>query len=216
MEENSPQKHVKYGGTTWHKDDPKEQVYHLINNGAKVLDVGCSTGALGKRLRAEKRCIVHGVEIDRDAAAYAVESLDAVYNENLDEIEKWLHPSGLSRHKFDYITITDCLEHCVRPQQILSALKELLTTSGQIIVSLPNVANYKIRSNLLMGRFNYEKYGIMDETHLRFYTLETSKDLVARAGYRVIDVLHTTGVKKRWRWLPRTLIATQFIVIARP
>lgn len=207
---------VKYGGTTWHRDDPKEQIYPIIKTGAKVLDMGCSTGALGKRLREEKGCIVHGVEIDGDAAAYAAENLDAAYNENLDDIEKWQHRSGLSRHKFDYITLTDCLEHCVRPQQILSALKELFTPSGQIIVSLPNVANYKIRSKLLFGDFNYEKYGIMDETHLRFFTLDSSRDLLERAGYRVTDILHTTGVKKRWRWLPRTLIATQFIVIARP
>lgn len=216
MEKTSLYEDVKYGGTAWHRDDPKEQVYPLITKGSKVLDMGCSTGALGKRLKEEKNCIVHGVEIDGKAAAYAEDNLDAVYNENLDEIEKWLHRSGLASHRFDFITLTDCLEHCIRPQQILLIIKELLTPAGQVIVSLPNIANYKIRRNLLLGRFNYEKYGIMDETHLRFFTFETSKDLLAKAGFKIIDVLHTTGVKRRWRWLPKTLIATQFIVIARP
>lgn len=214
--EETIHKDVKYGGSSWSKDDPKEQVYLFIKNGTKVLDMGCSTGVFGKKLREEKGCVVHGVELDGNAASYAAENLDAAYNNNLDDIGQWLHRSELRRHKFDYITLIDCLEHCVRPQQILVAIKELLTPAGQIIVSLPNVANYKIRSNLLFGYFNYEKYGIMDETHLRFFTLETSTDLVAKAGYKVQDVLHTTGVKKRWRWLPKTLIATQFIVIARP
>lgn len=206
---------VKYGGLSWSKYDPKEKIYRLIKSGARVLDVGCATGVFGKALKKNKNCIVHGIEINKNAASCAAQNIDAVYNFDLNDIDKSLCQGGLHLQKFDYITFIDCLEHCVNPQHVLEQLKELLSPGALVIVSLPNIANYKIRLDLLLGRFRYKEYGIMDETHLRFFTLETAGELIRKAGFSIVDIMHTAEVKKHWRWLPRTLVAVQFIIVAK-
>lgn len=82
--------------------------------------------------------------------------------------------------KFDVITFADVLEHLRDPNQALTRAKDYLKEDGFIIISLPNVANWRVRLSLLLGKFNYTKTGILDESHLRFYNLETAKNLIGK------------------------------------
>jgi 2-polyprenyl-3-methyl-5-hydroxy-6-metoxy-1,4-benzoquinol methylase len=88
-------------------------------------------------------------------------------------------------NKFDLIVLGDVLEHLKRPDIILKNLKELLASHGRIIISVPNIAQIKIRLKLLLGNFDYQDYGIMDRTHLKFFTQKTIKNLIIQAGYQI-------------------------------
>ncbi len=95
---------------------------------------------------------------------------------------------GISRpwkEPFDVVVAGDVLEHLPRPEDLLSALKPLLAPGGTLLVSLPNVANVTVRAALLAGRFPYADRGILDRTHLRFYTRASARGLLAAAGFQV-------------------------------
>jgi SAM-dependent methyltransferase len=93
--------------------------------------------------------------------------------------------SGPWKGPFDVIVAGDVLEHLPRPGDLLSALKPLLKSDGTLLVSLPNVANVTVRAALLAGRFPYADRGILDRTHLRFYTRAGARALLDQAGFRI-------------------------------
>lgn len=84
------------------------------------------------------------------------------------------------------------LEHLKYPERLLWEAKALLKSGARIIVSLPNIAHWGVRLRLLFGRFEYSDYGIMDRTHLHFYTVKTGRALLEEQGYAV-EVLHIAG-----------------------
>ncbi len=89
---------------------------------------------------------------------------------------------------FDVIVLADVLEHLVDPLLVLIRLRDHLKTGGEIIVSLPNVSCYNMRLGLLLGQFNYRDYGVLDSTHLRFFTKRTAKCLVRDAGFQIVKI----------------------------
>ncbi|HEY5601162.1 MAG TPA: class I SAM-dependent methyltransferase [Patescibacteria group bacterium] len=135
-----------------------------------VCDVGCSGGFLAKRLQG-KKVKMTGLDNDKDAAGQALPYYQKIFICDLDE--------GLPKldEKFDIIVLADVLEHLKNPETILKGLSKYLKDDGFFIVSLPNIANITIRLSLLLGKFNYANLGILDKTHLRFFTLETAKKL---------------------------------------
>src|SRR5262249_39702773 len=88
--------------------------------------------------------------------------------------------------EFDKILLMDVLEHLPHPERVLEACRELLTPQGTVLVSVPNVANITVRLALLFGRFNYTERGILDRTHLRFYTRRTARRFLESCGFRVV------------------------------
>jgi 2-polyprenyl-3-methyl-5-hydroxy-6-metoxy-1,4-benzoquinol methylase len=102
-----------------------------------------------------------------------------------DEIEPVL---GLfQRRHFDRILLLDILEHLTNPGRVLDAVKPLLKESGAIVVSVPNVANITVRLMLLFGRFEYTERGILDKTHVRFFTRGTARKMLHEHGYEIIE-----------------------------
>jgi SAM-dependent methyltransferase len=87
---------------------------------------------------------------------------------------------------YDVVLISHVLEHLVNPQPLLEKVHYVLAPDGILAVALPNVVTYRNRIKLLLGRFEYTKRGIMDETHVRFYTFETGRRLLERHGYNII------------------------------
>ena len=155
----------------WWKYDPKWIVLNVIEKSETVLDVGCSYGDFGVKLK-ESNCTVDGVEVYGPAYAEAVKLLDKVYNLDLD------HPETISlgiTKNYSLITFMDVLEHCKDPEAVLHAYKEKLVKNGRICVSLPNIVNIRERIRFLMGNFDYTEYGVLDKTHLRFYTKKQLK-----------------------------------------
>lgn len=148
-----------------------------------VLDVGCGVGlngAFAKRRGAR----VTGLEIAPSAIARAKDRLDEVLSVDITSDEAVR--KGLGSRQFDLFLFADVLEHMVDPVAVLRRLLPYLEDDGHVIVSLPNVAAWTVRLGLLAGRFEYGPSGILDDTHLRFFTRETGRKMLEQAGLEVL------------------------------
>lgn len=195
----------KYKDIHWEKADPKEIIFPLISPGSKVLDLGCWAGRLGEKLIKEKKCEVFGVDINQKAIELAKKRLTKAFVADLNK-EKELQKL-FDNQKFDFIVLVEVLEHLVNPEKLLTEIKKLLNKDGKIIISVPNIANWEIRLQLLFGNFDYEQQGILDETHLRFFTRKSIRNLLMSFGYNIEQEYYT-----RTNILPG-LLATQFIYV---
>jgi len=147
-----------------------------------ALDVGCGNGAFGALLKHTCNCRVWGIEPNKAAANEAESRLDKAIN-GLFTAEM----PELKDQKFDAIFFNDVLEHLPAPEDALMACKELLNENGHIIASIPNIRWYPVILGLLRYKdFKYEPSGVMDKTHLRFFTLKSMIRMFEDSGYRVV------------------------------
>ncbi len=165
----------------------KKEIFRRVPRNSKVLEVGCNFGLLGKALKDKKECTVYGIEIYEPALKKAKENLDLAKKVDLEDY------SLPFKEKFDVIIFEDVLEHIRYPEVTLKLYRDMLTPKGKIIISLPNVANIKIRFKLLFGKWDYEDEGILDKSHFKFYTRKTSLLLLRNAGYSAKIVDFTPG-----------------------
>lgn len=145
----------------------------------RVLEVGCASGYLGASLVARGHHVV-GVEPDPAAAALAARALSEVWNGGLDDYLA-THPEA----RFDVLLFGDVLEHMVDPADALRRALPHLREGGRVVVSVPNIAHGSIRAMLLEGRFDYDERGILDHTHLRFFTRESIARLCTETGLAI-------------------------------
>lgn len=143
----------------------------------RVLDVGCAGGEFGRRLKERQECHVTGIEILPENAGIAAACLDLVHRGDAVRILPLL-----PRANYDCIVLGDVLEHMIDPMRALLALPPLLTPSGSILISIPNVAHWSVIEGLLKGRWDYTELGLLDKTHLRFFTQATFEEMLRRAG----------------------------------
>lgn len=148
-------------------------------SGKLVLDVGCSEGYLGEALKVFG-FKVWGVEPSATAAATASNRLDKVFNGRLEEFFVSHSPAEV---QFDYIVFGDVLEHLPDPAAILERCREYLAPGGAIAASIPNIAHLATRLMLLQGQWNYAEFGLMDHTHIRFFTRSSIVDLFSQSGF---------------------------------
>ena len=146
------------------------EVYKYVKKNSFCLDVGCSDGKLGQALIYDKSCIVDGIEFNSNMKNLCIsKGYKNVFQCDLNTEIKNL---DCSKKSYDYIILADILEHLIDPKKTLDYFLEYLKDDGAIIISVPNVAFIQIRLNLLFGNWNYTKFGIMDETHTKFYTFK--------------------------------------------
>ncbi len=153
----------------------------LIGDAARVLDVGCSSGYLGAALACPGRTVT-GVERDPEAARVASERLDEVVVADLDGTPLRELFAG---RQFDAVVLGDILEHLADPEAALRDAVELLAPGGAVVASIPNVAHGALRLALLQGRWRYRDEGLLDRTHIRFFTRASVLELVHGAGLAV-------------------------------
>lgn len=202
-------------------------IYNKIESWSNVLDAGCATGYFAKKLK-EKKCNVWGIEIDSFASQKARKYCEKVFVGDIEK-EKSL---PFRKHFFDYILLMDILEHLKNPSSALQIFVPYLKKEGKIIISVPNVAFLSIRLALLRGKFTYQKLGIMDETHLRFFTRKTLLDMIEKTGLHIEEVDVSSGfsqitfvgkylnhIPKIWQYRMTkvwdTLLAYQFIAVCK-
>lgn len=197
-------------------------------NSRRVLDVGAAHGYLAASLQARGfrvTAIEGNPELAREAAKYCDEIIVADLDGPLPNLGE----------RFDVILYGDVLEHLKDPKAVLMSISQSLRTDGLVIISLPNIANFYVRLHLLMGKFNYQDRGILDRTHLHFFTRDTFRELLNEAGLEVVELTATPiplplVVPERYHgallsaihscnnWLARhwsTMFGYQFIAVAR-
>jgi 2-polyprenyl-3-methyl-5-hydroxy-6-metoxy-1,4-benzoquinol methylase len=150
-----------------------------VPEGASVLDVGCWSGSVGRFVIERRKATVDGVEPDEGMASLAKSAYRHVFVCSFQDF--------LSRGdtRYDRLLFLDVLEHLPEPTELLRRSRQLLDHGGRALVSIPNVAHWSIRKELLLGRWRYEDTGVLDRTHLRFFTLDSAAELLIDAGWEI-------------------------------
>jgi 2-polyprenyl-3-methyl-5-hydroxy-6-metoxy-1,4-benzoquinol methylase len=172
----------------------KARIAALISKGPhRVLDVGCAAGRLGRKLREQDKVAeLVGVEIFEAPASEAARFYDRVYTDDIETLELPLE------EYFDYIICGDILEHLRDPWSTLEKLHRLLKPQGVIIASIPNIRYWRILRDLVfLGKWEYVDSGILDNTHLRFFTRNSFLDTLQRAHFQILfDQVWINGRKQ--------------------
>ena len=168
-----------------------KKMLRLIGNNKRVIDFGCATGYFACLLNY-RGCEVTGVEVNPKAAKFAEKYCQEVIVADLDFVSlSDIFSEQISKTKFDVAVFGDVLEHLRNPWRILKETRNLLNPQGFVIASIPNIAHGAIRLALLQGNFEYKPLGILDNTHLRFFTGKTVEQLFEDSGY-LIDIIERT------------------------
>ena len=163
-------------------DTTASRILHLVGQDKRVLECGCGPGHMTRVLVEHFRCEVTGIEIDKETAREAETFCRQVICGDLDVLNL---EECLEGHKFDVVVFADVLEHLKDPWRSLKQAHKILTTGGYVVISVPNIAYAGLMADLLQGRFRYREKGLLDATHLRFFTAETLKDMLEDTGYSV-------------------------------
>jgi len=172
----------------------RPEVAALVPASARqIVDVGCAAGGLGHALKQARPGVeVRGIEPVAAQAELARQVLDDVVNGFAEDPlpESWPAP--------DCVIFADVLEHMVDPQRVLRRWRERMAPGGTIVVSLPNIAHRSIVLGLLKHRWDYAPEGILDATHLRFFTRETGIEMFESCGFRVHTVRRILDIGSSW------------------
>src|SRR3954464_3344667 len=203
-------------------------VLGLVQPGSRVLEFGCATGYMSQALRDRLGATVVGVELDAESARLAEERADRVLVGDAEMLDL---EAELGTERFDAILFADVLEHLRDPAALLRRVRPFVAEGGVVVASIPNVAHAAVRLALLSGSFRYREQGLLDETHLRFFTREGIQDLFEGSGYlitewlrRRLEIEETEFSVPRWvpegarAWATGDREATtyQFVVRATP
>lgn len=166
-----------------------ELVVGLAPRGGRVLEFGCASGYMSEVLGKRLGCSVVGVELFAEEAEQARAHCQRVVIGDVETID--LH-AALTGERFDAAIFADVLEHLRDPGAILRGIRPFLAEGGAVVASIPNVAHASVRLALLGGEFRYGDGGLLDRTHVRFFTRESIEDLFESAGYAI-----TTWLSRR-------------------
>lgn len=158
----------------------------LIQQPPRVaLDIGCGSGGTGYALRQRyPECQLWGCEFDASAAALARRHFDRVLEQDVQDID--FSAIGLDR-PFDLICLFDVLEHLMNPWKLLHGLHRIAAPDAHLLVSLPNAGNIALLHDALKGHWRYRSWGLLDFTHIRFFTDFDARKMFYQTGYRVLD-----------------------------
>jgi 2-polyprenyl-3-methyl-5-hydroxy-6-metoxy-1,4-benzoquinol methylase len=204
--------------------DARDDILKYIpNQVGKVLDVGCSIGVLGKKIKEKYAAEVTGIEMNDEMARIAKKNLDRII---IGDVEEICLSDYFTSEYFDCIIVADILEHLRDPWTVLNRLSSILSEKGLVISSIPNVRHYTTILQLTFkGYWPYRDRGIHDRTHLRFFALTNIKELFDHSGlkikkieekYRLIERPHPYNRFSRYFAFSfiKPLLVFQYIVLA--
>lgn len=171
-----------------------------------LLDIGCGRGTIAEAAR----CLTYrvtGIECHPAALEVARDRIDELLP--IDLGDQPAVTAALNGRKFDIVLLADVLEHTPDPLSVLRFYGGFLKPGGRIVVSLPNIACWDRRIAMLFGRFDYADAGIMDRTHLRFFTFRTARILLAEAGIVTVAVRQSPGITRAFLPLIRRFFTSR-------
>ncbi len=179
-------------------DNQRPEIIKLVDTAAiNILDVGCGNGKLGaelKRLAPNRK--ITGVEKEHEAAIEARLVLDEVIECDIQNFK-----FSFNNETFDCIIFADILEHLLEPEIILKKFKPFLKHNGIIILSIPNMRHYTVIMQLIFRGWEYKDYGFFDRTHLRFFSLNSMKELINNSGLKITEIIPRIVASKKARLL---------------
>jgi 2-polyprenyl-3-methyl-5-hydroxy-6-metoxy-1,4-benzoquinol methylase len=183
-------------------------VISLVGRDQRVLEVGCGSGYVSRHL-VERGNDVVGIDIDPDAVNAARQVIAEVHCCDLDIVDASSVVSG----PFDVIVLADVLEHVRDPDRVLADLLGVLAPDGRVVLSIPNVAHVDVRLMLLLGEWRYQTLGLLDDSHLRWFTRRSIAELLRAARLEPVAVRRTVaGAFGSGIELPRDQIPAELVV----
>lgn len=178
-----------------------------------VLELGPASGYMTK-IMAGRGCLVDAIELNAQDAQKAAPYCRKIFVGSVEDEEIFSSLTG----PYQIALMADVLEHLRRPESVLNRVRKLLAPGGSALVSLPNVVYWRMRLEYLRGRFDYTDMGILDRTHLRFFTLKTAVAMFEACGFRVETIACPTPIdasfRKTKQWLRKispSLFAFNFV-----
>lgn len=200
-----------------------------IISGSRVLELGSATGYFTEHLTTTLKCHVDCVELCQEMAARAKNFCQQMLVADLDKV---ILEDHFNIESYDYIVIADVLEHLAFPQAVLVSCRKLLKPYGKLLLSVPNIAHAAVIGGLLRGEFNYTDEGLLDRTHIHFFTQKSLKQILTAANFKIDlldavvrlpeqteigdDYLDLSNVLQKALYDQPDSLAYQFIVTASP
>ncbi len=191
-----------------------EKIVRIVGVGKRVLEIGCGPGSITRLLKTNQ-CRVTGVEVDAKAIEIVSQYCEAIHACDLND-PLWSAKLA-DKDGFEVIVAGDVLEHLYDPWTTLSSLKPLLAKDGYVVVSVPHVGHNAVIACMLLGDFEYQPWGLLDKTHIRFFCINNIQKLFENAGFKIVEVDYViktpeqTEFAKRWRQLPDSTKAALMI-----
>ncbi len=168
---------VDLNGNTCHT-----KIIKMVGFEKEVLDIGCATGYIARALKENFHCRVTGIDIDQYAARKAAKFCERIV---IGDIENMDFQKELKGKKFDVVIFGDVLEHLRDPWHVLEMVRLIIKDKGYVVASIPNIRYFSIIAELLEGNFEYRQLGLLDKTHLRFFTKKSIMQLFNETGYEI-------------------------------
>ncbi len=194
-------------------DGPRTELIELIKEAPEqILEIGCSSGATGMAIKQKFPGVKYiGMDSDKELAEIAQTRLDRVIVSDIDKVQ--LNTVGFKKESVDLIICADILEHLYDPWKILFDLREYLTPNGKIITSIPNIQYINNIINLLHGSWKYdENGGLLDATHIRFFTLNEIVKMFNGTGYEIKHISGATNPKMHSDTWPNDFDLGKFVI----
>ena len=172
-----------------YEDRPRMELMGLLDFPFRdVLEIGCGGGATGEVIKRDHPDVTYcGVEIDANAAAHARRVLDRVVRGDIERMS--LEDYDIPRNGFDLIILADVLEHLYDPWKVMRMLRDYLRPGGLVVASIPNTQNIRLVQGLVNGFWTYAQAGLLDATHIRFFTLVEIGRLFSGSGYMIDQLI---------------------------
>jgi GT2 family glycosyltransferase/2-polyprenyl-3-methyl-5-hydroxy-6-metoxy-1,4-benzoquinol methylase len=174
------------------REDSLSKIANLIRPGSTVLDIGAGQGALGKWLRENKNCQIDAIDNDAKVVSQALPWHRKYVISDVENIELTDIFHG---ERYDYVVCADVLEHLKNPGRTIRQIKRLLHEDGCVLLSIPNVGYAGLLGELLQGQFNYRETGLLDRTHLKFFTRTSLLNFLKENGLHPIGGVDTVRVQ---------------------
>jgi O-antigen biosynthesis protein len=197
---------------------PRTELVPLVPRKAlRVLDIGCGEGGFAQSLRAARqpsRLEIVGVELCEGPAQRAASVLDTVIVGNVEQLDLPYE------EYFDCVVLADVLEHLIDPWRLVRRVRRFLRRDGHVVASIPNVQHWAVLAGLMVGNWEYCDFGVMDRTHLRFFTRKSIKALFNSNGFEltcVIPRVESARAKMAHvatAGLADSMLARQYLVVA--
>ncbi|MGE5297470.1 MAG: class I SAM-dependent methyltransferase [Solirubrobacterales bacterium] len=204
----------------YYEAERADMLKYIPQNARRTLEFGCGYGRFSALLKDTLHTESWAVEVDEQAAREASRSLDRVIH-----ADAFAAMDQLPENHFDCVIFFDILEHLVDPYSLLRAVKSKLAPHGVVVASIPNIRYYSVFKDFVVhGNWEYRDQGVMDRTHLRFFTRKSIRAMFERLGFGILTMegIHPTS-SRTYRWLNRVLCNTiadvrykHYAVIAAP